>query len=300
LDPARTPVRYDARDGRVTKARTRRFSRAEYERLIEAGRVSSLGRRSRLIGGELHGRRAPGGRALHGDRKNREGADGSGSDPGGTVPHGGAHRASPTNSEPEARPSPVVPRNSGRLQAAPHPSRSVPHRRVGRVQPLPPIGKRKGSLYARAGLVGLRVLNLLDRVPEVYREARRPIQRRRFGWRLHSVAKCSGPPPGSRPLGGAGIEASRPSQASSPDGRRAQTGSSHSKPDRVVGLVPLQHLADPRLLVRAPSTISLIPLESATPDPVAVVLEAPLRESSSLQLVANPARSRRSSTGRVV
>lgn len=42
--------------------------------------------------------------------------------------------------------------------------------------------QRKGSLYARAGLADYRILNLVDRVLEVYREPV-PDSAAPFGWR---------------------------------------------------------------------------------------------------------------------
>jgi Uma2 family endonuclease len=45
----------------------------------------------------------------------------------------------------------------------------------------------KGSLYARAGLSDYWIVNLVDRVLEVYREPRRDSDAP-FGWRYESVA----------------------------------------------------------------------------------------------------------------
>jgi Uma2 family endonuclease len=46
--------------------------------------------------------------------------------------------------------------------------------------------RRKGSLYARAGIADYWILNLIDRVLEVHRDPA-PSRRARFGWRHESV-----------------------------------------------------------------------------------------------------------------
>ena len=82
-------------------------------------------------------------------------------------------------------PDVAVIRGTRRDYSREHPSRPVLVVEVAESS-LPLDREHKGSLYARAGVADYWVLNLLDRVLEVYRE---PIEdpAARFGWHYASI-----------------------------------------------------------------------------------------------------------------
>ena len=160
--------------------RTRRFSRAEYDRLIELG-VFQPGELIELIGGELmvaEPQGAPHYTAIRKTAKALEAAFG----PGWEVRTEG-----PIGLDDDSEPEPdvaVVPGGPDDYARA-HPSRPVLTVEVSESS-LGIDRKHKGSLYARAGLEDYWVLNLVDRVLEVYREPT-PDPTAPFGWRYARI-----------------------------------------------------------------------------------------------------------------
>ena len=156
--------------------RTRRFSRAEYDRLIELG-VFQPGEPIELIGGELMVAEPQGAShytALMKTAKALEAAFG----PGWEVrPQGPIGLDDDSEPEPDVA---VVPGGPDDYATA-HPARPVLTVEVSESS-LAVDRKHKGSLYARAGLADYWVLNLVDRVLEVYREPVRDAAAP-FGWR---------------------------------------------------------------------------------------------------------------------
>jgi Uma2 family endonuclease len=158
------------------ETRTRRFTRVEYERLIKLG-VFQPGENIELIGGELivaEPQNAPHYTAIRKTANALEVAFG----PGWYVRTQG-----PIGLDDESEPEPdvaVVPGSPDDYARA-HPSRAVLTVEVAQSS-LALDRRHKGSLYARAGLADYWILNLVDRVLEVYRapvaDAAAP-----FGWR---------------------------------------------------------------------------------------------------------------------
>jgi len=156
--------------------RTRRWTRIEYEELIELG-VFQPGEPIELIGGELMVAEPQGAAhytAIWKAAKALEAAFG----PGWMVRTQG-----PIGLDDESEPEPdvaVVPGGPEDYRSA-HPSRPVLTVEVAESS-LGSDRERKGSVYARAGLQDYWVLNLVDQVLEVYREpAADPSAP--FGWR---------------------------------------------------------------------------------------------------------------------
>jgi Uma2 family endonuclease len=158
------------------EARTRRFSRAEYERLIELG-VFRPGEAIELIAGELMIAEPQGAAhytAIMKTAKALEAAFG---------PGWHARTQGPIGLDDDSEPEPDVAVVSGGPDdySHAHPSRPALVVEVAEAS-LGVDRQRKGSLYARADLPDYWVLNLVDRVLEVYREpvsdATAP-----FGWR---------------------------------------------------------------------------------------------------------------------
>jgi Uma2 family endonuclease len=158
------------------QTRTRRFSRAEYERLIELG-VFQPGEPIELIGGELmvaEPQGAPHYTAIRKTARALEAAFG----PGWEVRTEG-----PIGLDDDSEPEPdvaVVPGSADDYARA-HPSRPALTVEVAESS-LAIDRQHKGSLYARAGLPDYWILNLVDRVLEVYREPA-PDSAAPFGWR---------------------------------------------------------------------------------------------------------------------
>ena len=158
------------------ETRTRRFSRAEYDRLIELGIVQP-DEEIELIGGQLIVAEPQGAAhytAIVKSTRALEAAFG----PGWYVRAEG-----PIGLDDESEPEPDVAVVAGGPDdySRAHPSRPVLTLEVAESS-LAADRQRKGSLYARAGLGDYWLLNLIDRVLEVYRDpvadATAP-----FGWR---------------------------------------------------------------------------------------------------------------------
>jgi Uma2 family endonuclease len=160
--------------------RTRRFSRAEYERLIALG-VFQSGEPIELIGGELLVAEPQGARhytAVARTARTLEAAFGAGWH---------ARMQGPIGLDDDSEPEPDVAIVAGSLDAYDrvHPSRPVLTVEVADSS-LVMDRQHKGSLYARAGLADYWIINLVDRVLEVHRE---PVAdpAAPFGWRYGHV-----------------------------------------------------------------------------------------------------------------
>src|SRR5262245_56504183 len=144
--------------------RTRRWTRAEYERLIALG-VFQPDEPIELIGGELMVAEPQSSEhytAIRKSTKVLEVVFGSGWE---------VRTQGPIGLDDESEPEPdiaVVPGSPDDYRGA-HPSCAVLTLEVAQSS-LNIDRERKGSLYARAGLADYWVLNLIDRVLEVYRE----------------------------------------------------------------------------------------------------------------------------------
>lgn len=163
------------------ETRTRRFSRAEYERLIELG-LFQPDEDIELIGGELIVAEPQDARhytAIVKTARALEAAFG----PGWEI-----RREGPIGLDDDSEPEPDVAVVPGTAEdyADVHPSRPVLTVEIS-VSSLEVDRHHKGGLYARAGLAEYWLLNLVDRVLEVYREpAIDPGAP--FGWRYASRA----------------------------------------------------------------------------------------------------------------
>jgi Uma2 family endonuclease len=158
------------------ETRTRRWTRVEYEKLIDLG-IFQPGEPIELIGGELIVAEPQG--ALHytaicKTAKALEAAFG-----GGWV----VRMQGPIGLDEESEPEPDVAVVPGEVEdyRSGHPSRPALTVEVAE-STLGSDRERKGSLYARAGLPDYWVLNLKDSVLEVYREPA-PDPSALFGWR---------------------------------------------------------------------------------------------------------------------
>ena len=158
------------------ETRTRRFTRAEYERLIDLG-VFQPGEPIELIGGELIVAE-PQGAAHYTAICKTASALQTAFGPGWY-----ARMQGPIGLDDESEPEPdiaVVPGVPDDYARA-HPERAVLTVEVAESS-LALDQRHKGSLYARAGLADYWIVNLVDRVLEVYRvpvaDAAAP-----FGWR---------------------------------------------------------------------------------------------------------------------
>lgn len=159
---------------------TKRWTRVEYDRLIEKGVFGSKDR-IELLGGLLVVREPQGGPHAMGVRMVEEalrGAFASGWDVRGQLPV-----ALDDDSEPEPDVS-VVP-GSFRDYPRDHPARAVLIVEVAESSLRLDRGE-KGSLYARAGLPDYWIANLVDHVLEVCRHPA-PDAGAPYGWRYASV-----------------------------------------------------------------------------------------------------------------
>ena len=155
---------------------TRRWTRAEYDRLIELG-IFRPGDPIELIGGELmvaEPQSAPHYTAIQKIARALEAAFGPGWEVRTQGPIGLDEDSEP---EPDIAVVPGTPDDYSRA----HPSRPTLTVEVAESS-LGMDRERKGSLYARALLPDYWILNLVDRVLEVYREPA-PDSAAPFGWR---------------------------------------------------------------------------------------------------------------------
>jgi len=158
------------------EAKTRHFSRVEYAKLIDLG-IFQSGEALELLDGEIivaEPQTAPHYTAIQKTAKTLEKAFGPGWD---------VRTQGPIGLDDESEPEPDVAVVAGSLEdySRAHPSRPVLTIEVAESS-LDVDRQHKGSLYARAGLTDYWVLNLVDRVLEVYRE---PVadSAAPFGWR---------------------------------------------------------------------------------------------------------------------
>jgi Uma2 family endonuclease len=152
------------------------MTRAEYDRLIEAG-VFQEDDPIELLGGELVVRE-PQGSAHHTAVGLMEDALRAALGPGWFLRNQG-----PVALDDESEPEPdiAVVRGNRRDYSREHPARPALVIEVA-LSRLPFNQNHKGSLYARAGLADYWIVNLIDRVIEIYRA---PVTdpAARFGWR---------------------------------------------------------------------------------------------------------------------
>ena len=171
---------------------TRRWKRVEYDRLIECG-FFRPGEAVELVGGQLIVAEPQGNRHATSIRAVEEAlrtALGAGWEVRTQLPV-----ALDDESEPE--PDVTVVPGSFRDYVAAHPSRPLLVVEVSESS-LAFDRAHKGSLYARAGLADYWIVNLVDRVLEVYREPGRDAEAP-FGWRYRSVVML-GPDAAVSPL----------------------------------------------------------------------------------------------------
>jgi Uma2 family endonuclease len=165
-------------DGRVAEyvVQTRRFTRAEYDRLIELG-IFQPGEPIELIGGQLMVAE-PQGAYHYGAICKAAQAIEAAFGPGWFVRTQG-----PIGLDDESEPEPDVAVVPGTVDdyLREHPARPLLTVEVSESS-LGMDRRHKGSLYARAGLDDYWVVNLIDRVLEVYREPVRDAEAA-FGWR---------------------------------------------------------------------------------------------------------------------
>ncbi len=158
------------------EAKPRRWTRVEYEKLIDLG-IFQPGEPIELIGGQLMIAEPQGTAHYTAIRKTARALEAA-FGPGWEVRAQG-----PIGLDDESEPEPdvaVVPGRPEDYRSA-HPSRPVLTVEVAESS-LPSDRERKGSLYARAGLSDYWVLNLEDGVLEVYREPAADSSAL-FGWR---------------------------------------------------------------------------------------------------------------------
>ena len=159
---------------------TRRWKRVEYDRLIECG-FFQPGDPVELLGGQLIVAEPQGNRHYATIRAVDE-ALRAAFGPGWDI-----RPQAPVALDDESEPEPdvsVVP-GTFRDYVGGHPSRPVLVVEVS-VSSLALDRGRKAGLYARAGLADYWIVNLVDRVLEVYREPGRDPEAP-FGWRYRSV-----------------------------------------------------------------------------------------------------------------
>jgi Uma2 family endonuclease len=156
--------------------RTRRWTRAEYDRLIQLG-VFRPGEPLELIGGELMVAEPQSSEhytAIRRCARALEAAFGPGWD---------VRTQGPIGLDEESEPEPDVAVVAGTIDdyRHAHPPRPVLTVEIS-LSSLVLDREHKGSLYARAGLADYWVVNLVDRVLEVYREPVVDVDAP-FGWR---------------------------------------------------------------------------------------------------------------------
>jgi Uma2 family endonuclease len=164
----------------TVEVKARRWKRVEYERLIEAG-FFRPGHPVELVGGQLLVAEPQGSRhfaAIQAAEEALRTAFGVGWQVRGQGP-----LAVDDESEPE--PDVAVVPGSFRDYVGGHPSRPTLVLEVSDSS-LALDREHKGSLYARAGFADYWIVNLVDRVLEVYREPG-PDTAAPFGWRYRSL-----------------------------------------------------------------------------------------------------------------
>src|SRR5882724_3451247 len=174
------------------EVKTRRWKRVEYERLIESG-FFQPGDPIELVGGQLIVAEPQGSSHFAAIRAVEE-ALRAAFGPGWEVRTQG-----PIALDEESEPEPdvaVVPGTPRDYRDA-HPARPVLVVEVAESS-LVTDREHKGSLYARAGVGDYWIVNLVDRVLEVYREPA-PESAAPFGWRYRSVTTL-GPEASAKPL----------------------------------------------------------------------------------------------------
>jgi Uma2 family endonuclease len=162
----------------------RRWTRQEYDRMVEAG-VFPPGERVELIDGEVLAM-TPQGSAhatalLLAEDALRKAFD------AGTHVRVQLPLALDPSSEPE--PDVTVVRGSPRDYRDAHPSAALLVVEVADTT-LPYDREQKGSLYARAAVADYWIVNLVDRVLEVYRDPG-PLSQSRYGWGYRTVEHYS-------------------------------------------------------------------------------------------------------------
>src|SRR2546427_177051 len=176
--------------------KTRRWKRVEYERLIESG-FFQPGDPIELVGGQLIVAEPQGSGHFAAIRAVEE-ALRSAFGPGWEVRTQG-----PIALDEESEPEPdvaVVP-GTFRDYVIGHPARPVLVVEVSESS-LALDREVKGSLYARAGVTDYWVINLIDRVVEIYRDPA-PEPSARYGWR-YTLSRTVTPPDSLAPLAGPG------------------------------------------------------------------------------------------------
>ncbi|MBI1733778.1 MAG: Uma2 family endonuclease [Candidatus Rokubacteria bacterium] len=161
--------------------RTRRWTRLEYERLVELG-VFEPGERLELLDGRLVLREPQGVSHAAGIRLAENAlraAFGAGWEIRGQLPV-----ALDSSSEPE--PDVAVVHGSTRDYLREHPSRPVLVVEVAETSLA--IDRRKSGLYARAGVPEVWIVNLVEGLLETYRTPA-PSPRARFGWAYTDVRR---------------------------------------------------------------------------------------------------------------
>lgn len=161
---------------------TRRFTRAEYDRLVELG-LFQPGEHIELIGGQLMVAE-PQGQYHYGAIWMTAHALEAAFGPGWYV-----RTQAPISLDDDSEPEPDVAVVPGAVDdyLRDHPARPVLTVEVAESS-LAMDRQHKGSLYARAGLADYWVVNLIDRVLEVYREPV-PDAEAPFGWRYASYER---------------------------------------------------------------------------------------------------------------
>lgn len=167
--------------------RTRRWTRAEYDRAIELG-VFHTEDRIELIGGELMVAEPQSPEHYTAIRKSARALEAA------FGPAWEVRQDGPIALDDESEPEPdiaVVPGAPEDYRRA-HPSRPALTLEIS-VSSLATDRERKASLYARAGLADYWILNLIAQVLEVYREPV-PDAEARYGWRYarREVVPASG------------------------------------------------------------------------------------------------------------
>jgi Uma2 family endonuclease len=158
------------------EVRSRRWSRAEYDKLIELG-IFQPDEPIELVDGQLMVAEPQGAAHYTAIRKTAKALEAA-FGPGWEVRVEGPI-ALDEDSEPEPDVA-VVPGSPDDYRSV-HPARPALTVEVAESS-LESDRERKGSLYARAGLLDYWILNLVDRVLEVYREPA-PDSAAPFGWR---------------------------------------------------------------------------------------------------------------------